>query len=232
MINNYPIIALEGPPGVGKTALLEELQKEGHPVVWEYVRYAGGHKNFPPLVSRTKRELEEKISYFTWLEKKRAEDITKYLKNQGYCLVDRSPLTILSLEYSLIFFYGSQVYTNLNLIAEGFQTAAKEGKIILPTGYVLLEAKFATVSSRLSGREEMPEVFLNQDSVKRIAHFYKTFLDSHKKTNSLTLTSDPLKNKQSDIEVLKAQIIRFLRKQQNNRKNSPLCLTTVDFNSF
>ena len=171
----YPIISFEGPSGSGKSTLGGKLKEEAHPVVNEYVYYAKGHENFPPFLSYNHKQLAETIEYFVNLEIERNKDIQAALTKYGYCFVDRSPLTFTSIQFALGKKY-NDVYTDFTFVKKRFLEVANEGRIVLPTHYILIESPVPLILERLKYRNSVEPFFLDPTFIKNLYLFYKSYL--------------------------------------------------------
>jgi len=134
------IFAFEGPCLSGKTVTLEavrtELVARNVPVlrVDDYTRYAGGHENFPPVVTRSASDARSVAEYFLDLEAKRRNDVAKWLRAQStetvsVVLVDRLICTCMRVRERVGDSIGYRI----------FEEAARKGTVILPDVTFLLE---------------------------------------------------------------------------------------------
>lgn len=219
------IISLEGPSGVGKTTLLKEIQKDKHPVIFEYMDYGEEFASFPPFISRNRKELESRISFFIDIEKKRSQDIKNLIKRYGYCFVDRSPLTFLAIEYAMPICYGNKVYANMRLVANMFEDAIDKQEILFPNKYILIEAPVELILKRLVSKDGVPELFSNALAVEGMYKVYKNFLEKCWDKNAyIVLQSGTLLEKSKDLWRLKISVLDFLEQQKRDGDRSNISL--------
>ncbi len=154
----YLLIGVEGPSLSGKTYLINRLinklknDYDIH-VVEEYVNFANGHTNFPPMLSKSFADSSNCANFFINLEQKRIHYLQNLLKK-----VDKEKLSIIFVDRLIfsIIYYRKLVndIPCINIINESIN----RGQYIHPDFTLLLQLPKdnAEVIKRRKTRKEFP----------------------------------------------------------------------------
>ncbi len=167
MIRGAWIVGFEGPCLAGKTTLIRSLEERlrGPSVqvlrVDDFTEFAGGHANFPPIITKDESAARSAARYFLELERRRRDLVDKWmspLRQRGlsFVLVDRLIFTCMAIRRSLKDHVGYETYLQ----------AVKAREVLLPDLTVFLElpAPEEERQRRMAGRVifEQSNVLYNQ----------------------------------------------------------------------
>lgn len=212
--------ALEGQSYVGKSTVLEKMKniggirEKGIIIVPEY-SVIGEFVSFP---RETVADLKKAIIRIIDLEKKRTEKLSNDLaKNKdGVVIFDRGPVSCIAFEHAAqkAGFKGAALW-----MAEAFQRAISDKKIIVPSGMVHLTASHEIIQKRRKhdlkkGKGEIMEFLRDDNVIKSLNDAFTAFGDCLPKQLFLTLNTD---NK--DPDEVGAAVLQFITKQNDDVEN-------------
>ena len=211
---------LDGESYVGKSTAIEtmknieSLREKGIIIVPEYA-VIGKFINFP---RETNQDLKNAIKIIIDLEKKRTDILSDGLaKNkESVVLFDRSPISCIAFEHAAekAGFKGAALW-----MAEAFQQALGDKKIIVPHGIIHLTASRQVIQKRRkkdlsNGNGEIIDFLKDTDVIKNINYAFNAFGDFLPKQLFLTLNTD---NKST--EEVGAIVLQFITNQDESAEN-------------
>ncbi|MBU0757998.1 MAG: ATP-binding protein [Nanoarchaeota archaeon] len=232
------VAALEGPPSVGKTTLARGLEAEGKPVVHSEAVYSGGPPYPAPLERHSPEEVDLIASFFVKVDEARRPDIEAAIKREGYAVLDRAGgLTQVAVEAASRAHNATdpEIFTSAARVAEIFQAAADEGRIILPTDYFIVEAPIDTIISNQQARGDQPGPLRSRKGLEAMLATYEDFAVQFP-ANTDILPTNIVGDKKADLRreqmLLMAQIEQKRRELAEGRKTSTPSLTDFVYQSM
>jgi hypothetical protein len=208
--------SLEGESYVGKSTALERIRniesirEKGIIIVPEYA-VVGEFVSFPRA---TTTDLKKAIQRIVDLEKKRTEILSNGLarNKDGIVLFDRGPISCIAFEYAAqkAGFKGAALW-----MAEAFQRAIGDNKIIVPSGMINLTASNEIIQRRRSqnlkkGKGEIIEFLRDDEVIKSLNDAFIAFGDSLPEQLFLTLNTD-----NNDPDEVGAAVLQFIAGQSD-----------------
>lgn len=192
------IVGFEGPSLAGKTTIVEELynqlRNEKYPIfcINEYVKYAKGHENFPPLFPDNDDVARQSAEYFINLECKRYQELQQWLDSQNndlvpIVLVDRLLVTCLAKKRDANDLVGYKIILN----------AIKKNRMIIPdiTIFLMLNVSRGEYERRLKERV----LFENWDKIYNPKNEYEKFF---RHFNDMILNINTYYSESSDVDKI------------------------------
>lgn len=195
------IVGFEGPSLGGKSTLIRMLQsrfgERRIPTIHiqEFTSIAGGHENFPPIVSRSRAEAVRAARYFLALEAERKRQIDSWSRiigvlGDGVALVDRLIFTCMAVARAVKDDAGFEIYT----------AALRAKEVIMPHRTLFVERRCSDdeLARRMQGRV----LFGNWETAYNPPGYLDLLreIDEEMKINLSVTTSD-------DVEVVEGLIL-------------------------